>query len=991
MADISSVAKLTGGRMANQDLQANSLVVGSLKVGSVTPTELTKTNLDNLLGLQNGSDFSSGTNSHTHDGRYRTESELSSTTSGSSGALLIGGDNKAYANISGLTTYTLQDFLDRINAALTVAAGNEFGDDVFRIKDDLDPTKKIAFQASAITTGTVRTITMPDSNVNLGDIATNATSISDHLSDTVDAHDASAISSVASGNLAATDVQSALNELQSDIDGRASASLLDGKVYIGNVSNVATAQTISGDFTIDNTGVGAIASGAIVDADINASAAITRSKLANGTAYRLIVNNISGVMSENTAITGARVVISDANGLPTHSTITTTQLNTLTGITSDIQEQLNAKQSNLLASAQLLVGSAGGLATARTIAGDITISNIGTTSISAGVIVNGDVAAAAGIERTKLASGSGNRILINDGSGAMAENAIVTANRAMISSATGLPTHSTVTATELGYVSGVTSAIQTQLNTGATNLSDHLSDATDAHDASAISSVASGNLVATDVQSALNELQSDIDTRALDSAVIKKDGSVAFTAAQSMGGFKLTSLGAPTAGSDAATKLYVDNALEGLKPKAAVRVATTAAGTLASSFENGDSVDGITLVTGNRILLKDQASASENGIYIVAASGAPARASDFDSISPIDEVNGSIVAVQEGTANAGKIFVQQGAVATLGTDPVNFVFFNSTSGLIGGDGITVSGSNVSVDHDGQGLQIVSTQLALELDGSTLSKSASGLKLSDTAVTAASYGSATQVSSFTVDAQGRLTAASNTSISIPSSQVSDFNEAAQDAIGGSLLDSSTIDLSYDDGANQISAAVIAASITDSHLASNSVITAKINNAAVDKNKLNSDAFDQETILGGAGTSGNVHHAPKNQIFGIAGESFAANTGFLVRYAKNGETEGRLYKADQDATSNENYYAVGIAFSVGAVAAGEQLRVVTFGIYDFLASDTAFGAIHIGKPVYLTASGAFSLSAPTTANYAVVRIGISATTTSIFVQPQVVGIN
>jgi hypothetical protein len=271
----------------------------------------------------------------------------------------------------------------------------------------------------------------------------------------------------------------------------------------------------------------------------------------------------------------------------------------------------------------------------------------------------------------------------------------------------------------------------------ASDLSNHLSDAVDAHDASAISNIPSGNLAATDLQSAVNELQSDIDTRALDNAVIKKDGSVAFTAAQSMGGFKITSLAAGTASSDAVNKGQLDAALEGLKPKAAVRVATTADIVIATALNAGDVIDGITLANGDRVLVKDQTAAEANGIYVVSAT--PARSTDFDSLSPIDEVNGSLVAVQEGAENAGKVFVQSGAVAVLDTDPINFVFFNSSSALVGGDGITVSGSNVSVDHDGQGLQIVSTQLALELDGTTLSKSASGLKVGT--ITSAELGSA----------------------------------------------------------------------------------------------------------------------------------------------------------------------------------------------------------------------------------------------------------
>lgn len=439
-----------------------------------------------------------------------------------------------------------------------------------------------------------------------------------------------------------------------------------------------------------------------------------------------------------------------------------------------------------------------------------------------------------------------------------------TANRVLVSDASKDIITSSVTDTELSYLSGADSNIQDQIDAHLNDASDahdasaisvsaisgltatdvqaalaehqgeieaaqadatqalsdaadaqadidnHIADASDAHDASAISNVPSGNLAATDQQAVNNELQSDIDTRALDADVIKKNGSVAFTGDQSMGGFKLTNLAAPVSSGDAANKLYVDNALEGLKPKQAVRVATTANIDLSTDLENGDSIDGVTLATGDRVLVKDQSDPEDNGIYVVVASGAASRSTDFDSLSPIDEINKAYVPVQEGSANAGKLFVQYGTVTTLGTDAINFVFFNSISGLVGGEGITVSGSNISVDHDGEGLTFVGSgnaaQLAIELDGSTLSKSASGLKLGDTAVSPGSFGSATQVSTFTVDQQGRLTAASQTSIAIPASQVTDFDEAAQDAVGTILTDSNTIDFTYNDGTPSIVADV-----------------------------------------------------------------------------------------------------------------------------------------------------------------------------------------
>lgn len=89
--------------------------------------------------------------------------------------------------------------------------------------------------------------------------------------------------------------------------------------------------------------------------------------------------------------------------------------------------------------------------------------------------------------------------------------------------------------------------------------------------------------------------------------------------------------------------------------KQSVRVATTASGTLATDFENGDTVDGVVLATGDRILIKDQGTGSENGIYTVNASGAPTRATDCDEDAEVTA--GLTVVVTEGTANADLIFV----------------------------------------------------------------------------------------------------------------------------------------------------------------------------------------------------------------------------------------------------------------------------------------------------------------------------------------------
>ncbi len=131
-----------------------------------------------------------------------------------------------------------------------------------------------------------------------------------------------------------------------------------------------------------------------------------------------------------------------------------------------------------------------------------------------------------------------------------------------------------------------------------------------------------------------------------------------------------------TLASQKAVKTYTDTKVNGLSWKQAVRAATTAPGTLASSFENGDTIDGVTLATGNRILIKDQAAPAENGIYVVAASGAPTRATDADSGAEL--VNASCY-VSEGTANADTQWTCT-TNATITINSTSLAFAQLTSG-----------------------------------------------------------------------------------------------------------------------------------------------------------------------------------------------------------------------------------------------------------------------------------------------------------------------
>ncbi len=163
---------------------------------------------------------------------------------------------------------------------------------------------------------------------------------------------------------------------------------------------------------------------------------------------------------------------------------------------------------------------------------------------------------------------------------------------------------------------------------------------------------------------------------------------------------KIVGLADPSANTDAANKQYVDNVARGMQWKAPVRVATTATGTLATAFENGDSIDGVTLITGDRILIKDQAAGAENGIYVVAASGTPTRAVDADTDG--DLAPGTTVLVTEGTVNGDKSFaITSNAAITIGTTAQTWGQIGGGTSYTASNGVLLTGANfTAVAHTG---------------------------------------------------------------------------------------------------------------------------------------------------------------------------------------------------------------------------------------------------------------------------------------------------
>lgn len=185
-----------------------------------------------------------------------------------------------------------------------------------------------------------------------------------------------------------------------------------------------------------------------------------------------------------------------------------------------------------------------------------------------------------------------------------------------------------------------------------------------------------------------------------------------------VGSKRITSVAEPTQATDAATKNYVDAVKTGLDVKDSVRAATTA--NLTSTYSNGTSgvgatltnsgtqaalvIDGVTLATNDRVLIKDQTTGFQNGIYVVTNTGSVStnwvltRATDTDSNSPTVEVGpGMFVFVEEGTSNADNGFVctTNGAI-TIGTTAISWAQFSGAGQITAGNGLTKTGNTIDV-------------------------------------------------------------------------------------------------------------------------------------------------------------------------------------------------------------------------------------------------------------------------------------------------------
>lgn len=196
---------------------------------------------------------------------------------------------------------------------------------------------------------------------------------------------------------------------------------------------------------------------------------------------------------------------------------------------------------------------------------------------------------------------------------------------------------------------------------------------------------AGGSLLASDIPTLTAAKISDFDSQVRTSRL---DQMAVPTATVSMNGQLLSGLADPVSGQDAATKNYVDSAVQGLSPKDSVRAATTAN----ISLSGTQTIDGVSVQAGDRVLVKNQSTASQNGIY-VAAGGAWDRAPDANTWN---ELISAYIFVEEGTVNADNGYlITVNAGGTLGVTDVTVVQFSGAGQISAGAGLTKDGNVIN--------------------------------------------------------------------------------------------------------------------------------------------------------------------------------------------------------------------------------------------------------------------------------------------------------
>jgi hypothetical protein len=410
----------------------------------------------------------------------------------------------------------------------------------------------------------------------------------------------------------------------------------------------------------------------------------------------------------------------------------------------------------------------------------------------------------------------------------------------------------------------------------------------------------------------------------------------------------------PSNASDIANKLYVDTVAQGLGPKAACAVGTTVSITLSGL----QTIDTYTTLSGDRVLVKNQGTSSQNGIYIASAS-AWTRASDMNVWS---EVSGAYTVLLNGSqANTGWVCTAS-STGTIGVTAMPWVQFSGNGSYFAGTGLTLSSNTFS--------------------------------LTNTTVTAASYGSASSVGTFTVNAQGQLTSAATTAIAIGASQITS-GTISSSLISGSYTgitgvgtltagtwNASLISPTYGGTgasnltgylyANGASAATASTTIPNTSISGlGTMSTQNANNVSITGGSITGTPLSGSTVGGTTITASTQFSGPGT---GLTGTATSLNIGGNAATVTNGVYTTGSYSNPAWITS-----ILGSIVS-GAVASATAATNVAGGSTGALPYQTGASAstfLSLGTSGYVLTAGA---SAPTYVAQSTLSVGSASTATS-----------
>jgi hypothetical protein len=539
-------------------------------------------------------------------------------------------------------------------------------------------------------------------------------------------------------------------------------SNIQGGNVSGTVSSATTAGTVTTNAQPNITSTGTLTSldvtGNVAAGNISTSGAGGNITMSGGniTGANVITANLfSGNGSGLSAIAGANVS-GTVGSATTAGTVTTnaqpniTSVGTLTSL--DVTGNLSSGNANL-----------GNVATANFVGGTLTTAaqpNVTSLGTLTGLDVNGNLTAVNITANTGVFTGNANGL--NNIPGAN-----VTGTVANATFATSAGTAATVTTNAQPNITSVGTLTSLDVTGNIVSGNVYANSGTIGANllAGTLTTAAQPNVTSLGTLGNLNVTNTVDAGNVVTNAITGKTTGVTITATGTnqnitlvptgtgtvnVGNFIISNVATPLADYDAATKLYVDQVAQGLIVKAACQaatyepLATSTGGTI--TYNNGTAgvgatltvaggtfatIDGVTTVNGDRILVKNEAAAANNGIYVRTSATVLTRTADFDN-TPSGEIAGAFTFIQGGTVNldTGWVCTTDNPI-TMGTTAITFTQFSGAGSYTAGTGLTLTGSVFSI--------------------------------SNTTVTAASYGSGDAVATFTVNAQGQLTAAANTAI------------------------------------------------------------------------------------------------------------------------------------------------------------------------------------------------------------------------------------